>query len=222
MTPEPRCDVCDNTTWTRTDAGVAVRCECFAERLPSHGVDVPFEFHGASLENFRLVDANRDAVARATKAWADGRDLFLFGPVGTGKTRLACSYANEAQQGGSPARFVRSALLLLQLQWQQLAIEEGEVTGLFRSCMTVPVLVLDDVGTEKGSDFTRRTLQTLYDARGDRGIRTIWTSNLSLSELRTFLDDDRMPSRIAGRAAIVKLDGRDWRVAERRRADAGV
>jgi DNA replication protein DnaC len=76
---------------------------------------------------------------------------------------------------------------------------------------TVDLLVLDDVGADNGSDFTRRELVTLYNARLATGRRTIWTSNLDLDRLAEFYRDDRLTSRIAGAAQIVLLESDDYR-----------
>jgi len=53
----------------------------------------------------------------------------------------------------------------------------------------------------------------VFDARTDRGHRTIWTSNLNLDELVAFFGEDkRLASRIAGNAKIVELNGPDYRL----------
>ena len=80
------------------------------------------------------------------------------------------------------------------------------------------VLVLDDVGANQGTDYARRMLQTIFDARLDAGHRTIWTSNLTLDEMAEFLGDDRLTSRIAGNCRVVRLQGDDWRLKPKRRA----
>lgn len=83
--------------------------------------------------------------------------------------------------------------------------------------MTVSVLVLDDIGAERdqATDYTRRTLLMLYEARCDRNLRTVFTSNKSLQELSEMQDDDRLSSRIAGRCDVVKLTTLDQRVLRR-------
>ena len=55
----------------------------------------------------------------------------------------------------------------------------------------------------------------LYEERGDRGLRTVWTSNKSLSELSAMQNDDRLASRLGGRADVVRLTTGDQRVMRR-------
>lgn len=219
------CGVCEESPgWKRVTEGDGssrlTRCDCWIDARPTAAEGVPLEFRTARLQTFKERPGNREA-RKAADAWlkAETGDLYLSGGTGTGKTRLACSLLNEIFHRTRTGLFVRVPKLLLDLQLgfradADDASRESEAAYLER-LYAVPVLVLDDVGVEKGSDFTRRTLQTLYDERGDRGHRTIWTSNLDLEQLAGFLDDDRLSSRIAGRASIVALGGDDWRTKER-------
>ena len=80
------------------------------------------------------------------------------------------------------------------------------------------MLVIDDVGASQATDFARRMLHSLFDARADLKRRTIWTSNLSPDELTAFLQQDaRLVSRIAGACKVVELDGPDFRLVKRKR-----
>ena len=89
---------------------------------------------------------------------------------------------------------------------------EEHLVDYLKQYKKVDVLGLDDIGAEKGSDFSRRVLQGLYDARLDHKKRTLFTSNLSLGDLEEFLGDERLPSRIAGNADVVFMGGQDMRV----------
>lgn len=175
---------------------------------------VPYEFHDATLDNFRVEDGNRTALERA-RVFLDGRrDLYLTGGVGAGKTRLACSIANTWKRRGKSALFARVPMVLHQLQPGRSADELRDYESrLFHA----PLLVLDDIGAERdqATDYTRRTLLMLYEERGDRGLRTIWTSNKSLPDLAAMQEDDRLASRIAGRADVVRLTTPDQRMARR-------
>lgn len=172
---------------------------------------VPYEFRDARFANYRSDEGNQVALSRA-KAFFDGTlDLYLTGGVGAGKSRLACSIANEAQKRGISTWFVRVPMILHQLQPSG---DLDEIRELESMLFNQPLLVLDDVGAERdqATDYTRRTLLMIYEERGDRGKRTIWTSNKSLQELGTMQDDDRLASRIAGRAIVVRMTTPDQRL----------
>ncbi len=176
---------------------------------------MPVDFQGATLVNYEETSANRHAL-KAARQWAADPtgDIYLSGGVGVGKTRLAVSMLNDVFRLRGGGYFTHVSILLTKLQ-----PSNGEHAELFDRCCTTPVLVLDDVGAERetASDFTRRTLLMLYEERGDHGLPTIWTSNMSLAGLGDFMQDERLASRIVGRATVVEMSGADWRVCQRAR-----
>jgi DNA replication protein DnaC len=179
------------------------------------------EFHDAWLANYREDAGNRTALRIAHAFVANSaRDLFLTGGVGAGKTRLACSIANDLFARGKGVRFVRVPLVLHQLQ---PGVDSETRDQLELQLFRTPILVLDDLGAERdmATDYTRRTLLLVYEERGDRGLRTIFTSNKALQQLGDMQDDDRLASRIAGRADVVQLTSSDQRLARRVKQSGG-
>ncbi len=78
----------------------------------------------------------------------------------------------------------------------------------------IDVLILDDLGVEKTSDWVLQTLYTIIDRRYREELRTIITSNLGIEEIREKLDD-RIASRIVGMCRVCILQGRDRRIQDR-------
>jgi DNA replication protein DnaC len=133
--------------------------------------------------------------------------------VGTGKTLLAAAVANEfSERHSRGARFVRWPKALHELQPGTLS--DSERRRLEQALFKAPLLIMDDVGAERdqASDFTRRMALLTYEERGDAGLRTVLTSNLNLDELARHFGDDRLSSRIAGRADVVVVTGEDLRI----------
>ena len=193
------------------------RCGCWtaAHAAPP---SVPREFRDARWSTWRKTGDNRHALEEArafVRAGAEGPDLFLCGSVGTGKTRLACTVLNEAWKAGErSAAFERVPMLLYRLQPHGTGADGTEE---FNRLAAARLLVLDDLGAERdaATDYTRRTLLMLYEARHDAGRRTVWTSNKTPGQIGAFMGDDRLSSRIAGRCRVVELEGRDWRLSGR-------
>jgi DNA replication protein DnaC len=211
--PSATCGLCDDMKWI-VENGFARRCSCAGGPTDVGAPSTPLEFRSAFLSNFDAVRGTSSAIA-AGYDWLDGkRDLYLHGGVGGGKTRLACSLLNEFYRKYRAGMFARVSGMLFSLQPK----EDGSHDRLWTRLLENPVLVLDDVGAERedASDFSRRTVLLLYEERGDRGYRTIWTSNKSLNELSDQMGDDRLVSRIAGRSDVVKVTADDQRVRRRR------
>lgn len=178
-------------------------------------IDCPVPLKDATFANY-VVDAHNRAAVDACRLWLDagrlaGKDLFLFGPTGTGKTRLAITIARALKL---PARYVRVPALLRKIK-EGFSGESVELQPF----VDVPILILDDLGAEKPSAFTMQTLETLYTERLDADKRTILTSNLPIAERATYsrtlidqLNDARFLSRLVGSTEVIELAGSDRRL----------
>ena len=210
------CGSCEGSGWepVQVDGIRRVRrCEACDYWNRKRGVapGVPVEEQASSFDNYESTKYNGDAIRQAM-FFVDGvhPGLYLHGGTGSGKTRLACTILNAVWKAGTGCRFYRVPELL-----QRLMPGADSTEDAFDQAVRIPVIVLDDVGANAGTDFSRRMLQSIFDARLDRGHRTIWTSNLDLDELAQFLAEDmRLPSRIAGNAKVVELDGLDFRLKQ--------
>lgn len=213
------CTSCrDRRTVATMIEGVTREARCPSCRPRAIVANVPAPFQNVTFTKVRTNPGNQRAVqmARDFVAMTASRDLFLHGPVGTGKTHLAVATANEfAGTLGLASLFVRWPMTLHRLQPGSL--DDSDRRNLEKQLFTVPLLVVDDIGAERdeATDFTRRMAYLTYEARGDAGVRTIITSNLDLDELAKHQGDDRLTSRLAGRCDVARIEGVDQRVERR-------
>jgi DNA replication protein DnaC len=190
----------------------------------------PARFVGMNINTFPI--GQEDRVAQAIDAIKNGRGVFISGPCGSGKTGLACSlriewaktklkigYEWDEQQhrDGRPyvenqlsgsTEFVSVAEFFLQLKD---AMDYHQPAGEILSQLDKSnLLILDDVGSEKISEWSRQMFYTLVDRRYRNLSQTIITSNLTLDRLAVLIDD-RIASRIADSCAVIYLDKIDHR-----------
>lgn len=159
-----------------------------ARRL--HSSKIPERYVGKTFDDYEVDDLNRDAVNYAKSVLSTGRGAFLFGQRGTGKTFLAAIIAQEFLKAGKSVIFEKVPMLLSDIR--DTFNGNGTLTEaqILDAATTVDLLVLDDFGMEKPKRFVGATLCNIIDARYDNPrLTTIITSNNSLEQIRTTLDD---------------------------------
>lgn len=155
-------------------------------------------------------------------ATCDSRSLFLTGGYGVGKTYKAvgilrgfvrdlnCTHFKEPFK--NTPLFVTVPELLLRIRACYNTKEtEADMLSVYMRC---PLLILDDLGAEKTTEWALQSLYVIINKRYAEASQTIITSNLSLDEAKQRLGD-RIASRIVGMCHPVQLTGRDWRLQKK-------
>ncbi len=136
--------------------------------------------------------ASIEAAFNAARAYASSLQgwLFLRGGYGCGKTHLAAAIANECVGLGVPTLFLTVPDLLDSLR---SSFDSDDVTfeERFEQVRDAPLLVLDDFGTQSGTEWAREKLYQLLNHRYVNRLPTVVTTNLALEEI-----DGRMRSRL--------------------------
>ncbi len=115
-----------------------------------------------------------------------------MGPPGNGKPHLAAAIANALRARGRPALFMRVPDLmdLMRQAYDEQAIfvqslgETGSMSLLARleTIRRVPVLILDDLATEKATEWVDEKRYQILDFRTVERLPTVITTNISPEE----------------------------------------
>lgn len=151
---------------------------------------------------------------------ADG--LLITGPVGSGKTFLACAAANALIDNGLEVLFVVVPDLLDQIRASYDTSSPDTEHDLMDTARSVAVLILDDLGAHNYTDWAKNKLYTIINYRLNNRLPTLITSNLDLNDLEQYLGQ-RTTSRIIQMCKFYRLlVETDIRMLMRRERDTHV
>ena len=106
--------------------------------------------------------------------------LLLWGNVGTGKSFIAGCIANALLDKGVPVIMTNFARLLNKLT----DMYSGDRNAYIDSFNRYPLMIIDDLGIERNSEFAREQVFSVIDSRYRSQLPIIVTTNLSLKKLK--------------------------------------
>ena len=221
------CPLCDDTGWKPIEeAGVrrVVRCDCRREQATRQRLvdaKIPRRYHHCTLRNF---EAYNDSLARAVdyaSRIVEGfpvfeRGILFIGQPGVGKTHLAVAILKEAIQTCGRGLFFTMSDLMNLLRSTYSAEEKRTESQVLRSVNDADVLLLDELGRERMTEWRDEMLHLIVNTRYSERRMTIFTTNFDLGDI----DDPealqcrvglRVYSRLTEMCEILHLDGADYR-----------
>ncbi|HEO2721088.1 TPA: ATP-binding protein [Streptococcus agalactiae] len=142
----------------------------------------------------------------------DNVGLLFYGDVGSGKTYLACSIANELiERKQVKVKIMNLSQVINQIQKSAFKLESNEIIN---NLSNIPLLILDDLGIERDTSYAREQVYNIINSRYLKGRPTIFTTNLSLEIIQNpniDLEYQRIYSRILEMTIPVKVTGEDFR-----------
>lgn len=185
---------------------------------------IPKRFVGKSFDAYRAESAGQVRALTKCRAYAEGfrehlhagRCLILTGKPGTGKTHLAAAIADHLVRTTRFIPLYRTVSGLLQyIKGSYDNRSDYSEAEAFESLTKPHLLIIDEVGATKPTEFELATLFCVINSRYEQQLPTLIVSNLMPAELSQAIGDrcvDRL--REGGGIALVF----DWESA---RAEVG-
>ncbi|MFA5378197.1 MAG: ATP-binding protein, partial [Dehalococcoidia bacterium] len=207
----------------RTDYGRLVSCECQRVVLEEqrrkdlmNWCRLPVGTEHMTLEKTEKKPWIKTALAAASQIADEIGDikwLTLIAPKDRGKTHLAIAICRRWLERGRPARYAFVPLMLKELRDGFEREGEESYRNAFDRLCNFPLLVLDDMGVEKESEWSQEQLQTIIHYRGINGLPLVVTTNHPLNELKND-PEGRIASRLQRETwcKVIVLGGQEHRL----------
>lgn len=241
--PTQPCPLCQGTGWKPVEQeGVrrVVRCDCRLEtalarrlaaaRIPSRyeqcdfaNFEVNVHDNPAYTQSLREARFLAERFAREYPVHADF-GLLLIGPCGVGKTHLAVAILRALAEKGVEVLFYDFRELLKAIQASYNPVSQTTEMQVLAPVLEAEVLLLDDLGASKPSDWVRDTVAHIINSRyNDRRVTLITTNYPDAPATRaegggvmredTLTDriGERMRSRLYEMCRVVPLEAEDFR-----------
>lgn len=188
------------------------RMTCFSE---TNMIDWTFENDDGA--NPKISEAMMRYAENFPRFLKEGKGLLLHGPVGTGKTYQAACIANRLIDNGYSALMTNFSRITNKIQ----GMYEGKQEYI-DSLNRYALLVLDDLGAERKSEYMQEMVFNIIDSRYRAGLPFIITTNLTTDEITKpqEVGYSRIYDRILERCFPVNISGQSRRRASVRESYA--
>lgn len=239
-TPSENCLYCSGTGWERVVPDGSLRhCRCLQtgrlERLLAEA-RIPKRYEHCDLDSFVPNDpsqknAKSDVIRFLERYPLIDVGLLFLGPCGVGKTHLAVALLKEViQEKGDSGLFYDFRDLLREIQGSWNSVSQSSELEVLRPVLEAKVLVLDELGSNKPTDWVRETVAYIINCRYNDKRLTLFTSNYAdgpsvpegegsadgtMGRLREETLTDRIGARLRSRlhemCKVVEIRGKDFR-----------
>ena len=226
VSDEPEvCPLCYGSGMEVVAGKGARQCKCRKQKSHSNLIErarIPKRYERCHFHNYRVMnpsqgDAFKLALKLATTYPAVERGLLLMGTVGVGKTHLAVSILKGLTEQGIDCLFYEFGALLKGIQDSYNSVSQTSELKVLQPIFDAEVLVLDEIGASKPTDWVRDTMANIINTRYNDKKLTIFTTNY-LDERRAEKDETledrigvRLRSRLFEMCKTVSLSGEDFR-----------
>lgn len=166
--------------------------------------------HGYSVDNWKEDTISFETLLKFMNGGLEKKWLFLSGTAGTGKTYASIICAKIALLQEKSVYFTSVTKLLSNLRPDESS--PGMHSVLRKYCVHVDLLILDDIGHEKSSQWVREQLYLIINERWNNMKTTILTSNFPLDNIGKTISS-AVYSRVKGESLCLEFDDVDSRIS---------
>jgi DNA replication protein DnaC len=205
----------------------ARRCRCREQELRQRLLEaarIPSRYARCTRANYRpdpgqgtQLQAFNYAFKLVDEYPAVERGLLFTGPVGTGKTHLSAAILRGLVEKGVPCLFYEFGALLKEIQNSYNPVSQASELTVLAPVYETEVLVLDELGASKPTDWVRDTMMQVIGTRYNERKLTIFTTNYGDARRQPAeetLEDRvgvRLRSRLYEMCRTVTIEGEDYR-----------
>ena len=219
------CPICFGSGMEVVPGKGARVCSCQRNKNHSTTLDkakLPRRYVGCHFNSYSPADPSQVKALRLATQFtmeypAVERGLILTGPVGVGKTHLAVSILKGLTERGFTCLFYEFGSLLKEIQDSYNVSTKSSELGVLAPVFNADVLVLDELGASKPTDWVRDTMAHIINTRYNDKKATIFTTNYPderRNEREETLEDRigiRLRSRLFEMCTTIDLKGSDYR-----------
>ena len=169
----------------------------------------PMRFDTDDLRARGYTDKGRRYIANWGTVERDNVGMLLWGNTGTGKTFLAACIANALIDQGVSVMMTSFPRILAAVQ----GLRPDERAGYLDDLNRYRLLVIDDLGAERQSEYALEVVYNVIDARYKIQKPLIVTTNIPLGEMQKApnMDYQRIYDRVLAMCVPIKIDGESRR-----------
>ena len=227
LSEQPACPICKDSGYEANGR----MCKCLREycaKEQKKDLSKMLDLGTQSFENFSLdwyssrkdriqgmsPRENMEDIFQYCKDYArtfgpESENLFFFGPTGLGKTFLSAAIAREVSAAGYSVLYDSAERVFRQMEAVKFDREDADTRSV-RRIFRCDLLIVDDLGTEKRSDFVTSALYQIVNTRLIERRPTILNTNRDPKALAGDYSP-QIASRIKGEYQIFSFFGEDIR-----------
>ena len=218
-----QCEKCQDTGYLE-----GKYCDCIirsAKKYQYETLSTVMPFNECSFDNFLLeyypeegstnvspklrMEKNLNYCKKFVNNFPKGENLLFMGGVGLGKTHLSVAIAKELIEKGYGVYYASVENLVTNLQKEKFGRADGDF-GYHQAVEDADLLIIDDLGTEFNTQYSRTAVYEIVNSRLLSGKSTIINTNLFMEELKDRYTE-RIASRFIGNYTPLLFEGNDIR-----------